>query len=500
MRTIFLAAVGLALAAPAAAQVSDFAAPGEAAPRLAPPLAPPVPVEVGPTPTFRYEAPAESHRLRAVAEIGSFLAITLTGYAFKPSPTAVSGSKLDGVRLDANPFRTNFGAHPVAGAIYYQLARSNRLSAAESALWSVAGSAVWETIEFRESASLNDLVVTPVGGVAIGAPLFELAAHFDRAPRSTIGEVLAWVSGLPKKATDAWDGARPRRGDPGDALESAFTAGGGAVRQGGAWRGLASLGLGWRLVRDAEWGAPGTGTHALLDAGVTGAAVEAAFSDRGVQDLSIRLSVLLAAVHARDLAEDGPARVRGVEALAGAGAGFMFRMHDWGAGLPGDWLAVVELPALAAEGAWSAGFVRARASLAAAPTLGGVRSLALAVDPGAVPPEELPTVQNAYDYHFGVGAALAPAVEVRIGPVVLEASGRGDWLRALNQPDPNPDRHPTAHLDERWLSGRLAARAALGRGLSATAAVARQVRHSVAGAAEWSGADTTVDVGLAWAP
>ncbi|HET8541428.1 MAG TPA: DUF3943 domain-containing protein [Anaeromyxobacter sp.] len=450
------------------------------------------------TPTFRYEAPAGAHRLRAAAEIGGFLALGGVAWLFAPSRTAAPGSKADGVRLDANPFRTNFAGHPISGAIYYELARSNRLSAAESALWSVAGSTVWEAVEYTEPASLNDLVVTPVAGVALGAPLFELAAHLDRGPRTTAREVLAWILAPPKKAHDLLDGARPARGAPGDALEASSGASAGATRAGGEWRGELRAHAAFRLVRDPRWGAPGEGTEVLRDAAVTGLSLDLALSSSGLADLSFGSWVHLAAVHRRALAEDGAA-LRGTESLAGAGAGFAVRMHDWGLGAL-DRLAVAELPALAAEGRWRSGALRLSARISAAPTFGGVASPALARDPDAVPPEDVPTVQSAWHYHFAVGAALAPSIELAWGRVALEASGRADWLWGVTEPDADPARSPAAHFLDRWVDGRIGARVAVARSVELSASATRRVRRSEANQASLDVADTSFAAGLAWRP
>jgi hypothetical protein len=426
--------------------------------------------------------------------------IALGGLAWlvAPSRTAAPGSKGDGIRLDANPFRTNFGAHPVSGAIYYQLARSNRLSAAESALWSVAGSTVWEAVEYTEPASLNDLIVTPIAGVALGAPLFELAAHLDRGPRSTAGEVLAWILALPKKAHDAIDGARPARGDPGDALEASSGASAGAARLAGDWRGEVRAYTAFRLVRDPGWGAPGEGTRVLRDAAVTSLALEVALASSGIADLSFGSSMLFVAAHSRDLAEEG-GELRGRETLAGAGVGFAVRMHDWGLGTL-DRLSVAELPALAAEGRWFAGGFRLSGRISAAPSFGGVYALALLRDPSAVPPEDVPTVQSAFDYHFAVGAALVPGVEVQYRRFALGASGRADWLWGVTEPDADPARSPKAHFYDSWLDGTIRARATVAPRLELSASVSRRVRHSEANAASFGVAETSFAAGVSWTP
>lgn len=451
------------------------------------------------TPTFRYETPAGSHRLRAATELGGVLAAGSLIWYLSPSRTAAPGSKGDGIRLDANPFRTNFVGHPVSGAIYYQVARSNRLSAIESSLWTVAGSTVWEAIEYTEPASLNDLVVTPVAGVALGAPLLELAAHLDRGPRSGAGDVLAWLVAPPKKLHDLVDGVRPARGDPDGVLEASSGASAGAGRVAGDWRGELRAHAAFRLVRDPDWGAPGEGTRALRDAAVSALSLEVGLGEDGLSDFSFGSSVLLAAVHRRSLAGDGEG-LRGGEVLAGAGAGFAFRLHDWGLGGEADRLSVAELPSLAVEGRWFRGGLRLTGRLAAAPTFGGVRSLALLADPAAVPPEDVPTVQEAWGYHFALGVALAPGVEARWGRLALEASGRADWLWGVTTPDADPARSPQGDFSDRWIDGTVRARLLLAPRLELSASATRRLRHSAAGSATLDAAGTSFAAGVAWRP
>ncbi len=88
----------------------------------------------------------------------------------------------EGLRLDSNKFRTNW-THAWSGALYYNWARSNRLSPLASFFFSSGGSLLWEYVaEWREIASINDQIFTWAGGPAIGEPLFQIADHFRSRP------------------------------------------------------------------------------------------------------------------------------------------------------------------------------------------------------------------------------------------------------------------------------------------------------------------------------
>ncbi|MFL5306980.1 MAG: DUF3943 domain-containing protein, partial [Polyangia bacterium] len=85
---------------------------------------------------------------------------------------------VDDVVFDDNRFSTNGIVHPVAGAIYYQIARGNGLGPGASLASSFLASAVWEYFtEFREKPSINDLIMTPMGGV-IGEATYRVGRMF----------------------------------------------------------------------------------------------------------------------------------------------------------------------------------------------------------------------------------------------------------------------------------------------------------------------------------
>jgi len=452
---------------------------------------------------LRYEAPQPPRRLRAGALIGAYLGLQLAGYAVKGSPTAAHydrrfdlADKLWGGAwsLDGNSLRTNMVAHPVMGAAMYQMARGARLSAWESLLWSAAGSAAWEVVEYHEQGSLNDLLVTPVGGAALGEPLFQLGAHLDRLPRTTGREVLSWLVSPWKKLGDLVDGARPARGEPDGRLEVTAFGEVAQARGGGSSRPQAATGLAWRLVRIPDRGAPGRGGGAFRSGEVTGLALSAGASAGALEDVRLESWALLAGGYARDLDAVG----RGADLLLGAGLALDLRRHAWVEAGPADTLGLVHAPRLHLEARWLGDGPSLTAGLDAALALGGVRSFALDRFPGAVPPEALPTVQRGYQYHLASGPALRAALTLRAGPASLSAALRADWLRAVLRPDPLPGAAPDARLDDRWLEGALRAAWRLPGGLSLGAGAEWRERWSRAGATTILAAERRLALTVGW--
>jgi hypothetical protein len=216
--------------------------------------------------SFRYREPQEGHPLRAAGLVGGYLGLQILLYSQTPRPpdaiydlVYTPSDKLfhGAVSYDSNTFRTNMIAHPTMGGFMYLMARGSRLPAWQASLWAIGGSTTWELVEYHEAASINDLIVTPLVGISLGEPLFQLGAHIDRSRASTGGTVLSWIVSPFKKLNDLYDHATLDRGDPADHLVVWAGAGGGVTGGGGERAGDRRLRGGWRLVRDRDYGAPG---------------------------------------------------------------------------------------------------------------------------------------------------------------------------------------------------------------------------------------------------
>jgi hypothetical protein len=125
------------------------------------------------------------------------------------------------VKFDNNMFRTNFLLHPLAGTMSYWLARANGLDVYRSSAASLFSSAAFEfVLEWLEKPSINDLIVTPLGGIAAGEFFFHLGDYLNSAfgHDNTAQRVLAYTVGAPQgihsamEGTDAPIGARDNLG------------------------------------------------------------------------------------------------------------------------------------------------------------------------------------------------------------------------------------------------------------------------------------------------
>ena len=85
---------------------------------------------------------------------------------------------------DLDDFVVNQFGHPYQGSNYFTTGRANGLSFRESAAVTAFGSATWEYYGETNSPSLNDLINTTLGGIALGE-MFHRTAWLIRDPRAT---------------------------------------------------------------------------------------------------------------------------------------------------------------------------------------------------------------------------------------------------------------------------------------------------------------------------
>jgi hypothetical protein len=138
---------------------------------------------------------------RAIVENAAAMAFEVAIYWYDPSINVVDwqfpdlDSKLsssEAVRFDDNLLRTNYVFHPIAGSSHYLLTRVNGFGVPGSFLVSAASSASYELLfEWRELVSINDLIVTPFGGVAMGEFVHQLNNYLNSEPPTIRTELRA---------------------------------------------------------------------------------------------------------------------------------------------------------------------------------------------------------------------------------------------------------------------------------------------------------------------
>jgi hypothetical protein len=177
----------------------------------------------------------EPHYLSAAGSLGVLLALGGVHYYWVrlernredwDDPSLEDRLDFDAVRFDDNPFADNHLHHPFSGSLYHWVLRANGLGVFASAAYGFGASTLWEyAFEIRETVGLNDLIVTPTAGVAVGEFFFQLGQYVNSAPEPSPGQsALGYTIGPVNRAFRDLHGdpAAPRGSSDALGLSSAF--------------------------------------------------------------------------------------------------------------------------------------------------------------------------------------------------------------------------------------------------------------------------------------
>jgi Domain of unknown function (DUF3943) len=181
-----------------------------------------IPGAVGGLDGSRAEEQRRARYLRTGLETAALMALPTLAYWTHPAAQTHDWDlkfdwsswerKLDlkAVRFDGNRFETNVLMHPIAGTAYYQAARDNGFGVFQSYLSSFLASFFWEyMVEFRELPSLNDIIVTPAAGVAVGEPSYRLSRALASGSPSVASRIGSWILSPIAGVNDLLMGRRP---------------------------------------------------------------------------------------------------------------------------------------------------------------------------------------------------------------------------------------------------------------------------------------------------
>ncbi len=406
-------------------------------------------------PTLIYVTPPEPSGLRAVLELQ---AVFLTGFLYYLSTSGLNQDwdlnyeweiferKLTGQSFgaDFNHFGTNFIGHPLGGAGYYHAARSNQFGVYQSAAFSFGGSFLWEYFgELREVISMNDTLVTPMAGWAIGESLFQLGSFFDRSGPEWHNRVLGTLFSPMKSANDWMDGAelkRVRSGFPTNEWhEFDLQAGAAVVLEDGNAGSTANevaearIRLQERIVRLPHFDDAGHHSLAFGNAELSRMRLDLAFAEAGLSNLVFDAEVVLAGYYFRD-ANAGSSGLWGAGGVLGVGCGFEYSVRDLRRTEPGrlDRVSTVEPILLFSEYRAHLGEVNFLSSVDLGPSFGGLTAHALRGYSGEV--ERLPYVAQLRGYYFGLGGYGRASLGLGYRALTLGAEGIAQGYRAVDSP------------------------------------------------------------------
>ncbi len=379
---------------------------------------------------------SEPHYLRAAAELTLFLAAGALWYHLGDQydelvrPPWHERFTREVVRLDNNGFAINFVGHPLSGAAYYGFSRANGLGMPASASYAFLASFLWEYVaELNEKISLNDLVTTPLAGIAIGEFFARLARYLNSAPGggSRVQRAFGWTLGFSQAVHDAMDQRPPVPAgaerdalgyDAGIAHRFTYRAGAALSRgEGGAFP-LAEGAVDGRLVALPGYLAPGRARRFFGDAEVTSMRLRASGGPEGY-GLELDADTILLGLYARRVRVRG-ARLRGAAVVFGTSLGYHYRRDAFESFE--DRLGTTRLPGLALD----VDALLGRASLYVGARLqgefAGIHSAAFDAWQSAHPDERTMTSLEDHDYYYGWGVSTALALRLELPYVALEGA------------------------------------------------------------------------------
>ncbi|MEA9355607.1 DUF3943 domain-containing protein [Bacteriovorax sp. PP10] len=289
---------------------------------------------------FESESPRKKNYLRTGIEIGVQLSAAMAIYYKNLVFNEVDfdyelGSGLKGkyitgeaIKFDDNDKASNYG-HTYAGVMYYQTARANGFNSLESALIGFASSAAWETLEYHEVFSINDQILTPIGGYVIGEATYQLSCALlnkNSIAAKTLGYTVNPNLGIAHAIDGAWkkgdkfasqpDCKKPRWSD----ISVYIGLDNGQKAYEGSKNNDYVLGLKAEVVNIDNYDKAGKHQSMVYDSAVTKLMVESN-GNQGVTDLKVVAQVVMAAYNQKNLKKDSSGQLSGYDVILGIGSG-----------------------------------------------------------------------------------------------------------------------------------------------------------------------------------
>jgi hypothetical protein len=255
-----------------------------------------------------FATPPRTRVGRAWIELGGFMAFSGGSYWIRYkkggftedwqfAPTFSAQFKrfflFQGWMFDSNNFKLNW-THSLAGGIYYQFGRANYKSWFQSWLMACAGSTFWEgLVEWKEVISLNDQIMTGIGGFATGEPWYQIGEYLSHQP-SFLLRALGWInpaikvnSWLDRKDAATRDYIQPAWHDFGLTVGVRHLASSGKSSETAAYFGLHT-----QLLTLPEYGRPGEIDQAVKDTYISEIGLDYAVRDGHADETNLTLGAV----------------------------------------------------------------------------------------------------------------------------------------------------------------------------------------------------------------
>lgn len=345
--------------------------------------------------------------------------------------------------FDTNGFDTNFFLHPISGTLYYLTARSNHLGPFESLAVAFGSSFLWEFAgEFQEKLSVNDILVTPLAGMAWGETTTQLGALFFRACPSTRNEILGSTFAPFTALHDAVDGATRLHSDCGEGNNSTHRfrlslSGGEAWTEGLSPYPEVTAALRTEVIHLPGFDRPGNGHATFSDGNVSRLEFSLALAEprsADITDVTLLTQTVVAGLHYRNnYFSHGELRRR--EAIFGFMIGAEYSRHRYDPQGPADRIFLLDLPGFTTRYYGHSSGIGWELTLNAGGSFGAADSFALSRAERQLPAPELTSVAQSEGYNHVAGVTLNPRARLELGPTEIGLDFRGDRLLAFRALD-----------------------------------------------------------------
>jgi hypothetical protein len=334
--------------------------------------------------------------------------------------------------LEDDTFRTNGVGHPIAGAVAYQIARGNGMTAGESFLASFLSAVAWKYFgEWNQTHSTNDVIMSPAAGWVIGEATYRVGRWFAAGEPGLFNCVGA-AALSPFAALNGSSVCRFRRADQhpfrvilptwhrlaAEVGPSITTFDGADARVG------AAIGLGALIRANARYHSPGIGSSIAWPGQWSSVRTRLLFEDTTLKGTTFDADALVIGRYFRRYAErDGAfGDPNGWGVLIGLSSSFDYQSRQLPVG--SDQIAAAGILGPAFELSARRGPLELRAWLSAAYAFSQVTSLAYAQAATSFTGTELKSVLQKRGYYYAQGPLSSAVLEGRVGVVRLALEGR----------------------------------------------------------------------------